>query len=221
MPHKAETPTHEEFLQQVERHQLSVKLDDGLHRHLQLKEPGNSNRYFGIVTWPGYLAYYGDMGSYSFSRVEDMFTFFRRDMDASIDFHYWSEKLQSVDASCGRSTASDSITEFSRERFEECIGNEFKNYLENRDVLSDDEKSRLWRRITREVLESPDNTGDAIRVAIDFEHDGRQVFPDFYEYSQSITEYTYRFIWCCYAIRWAIHQYDRAKAGAGREVARV
>lgn len=30
--------------------------------------------------------------------------------------------------------------------------------------------------------------------------------------SREITEYTFRFVWCYYALAWAVKQYDAAKA---------
>ena len=44
------------------------------------------------------------------------------------------------------------------------------------------------------------------------EHNGQRIFSDCWEWR--FTEYTHRFVWCCYAIAWAIKQYDAAKATA-------
>jgi hypothetical protein len=37
---------------------------------------------FDVVTWPGHLSISGDMGCFVFTRVDDMFTFFRGHEDA-------------------------------------------------------------------------------------------------------------------------------------------
>jgi hypothetical protein len=41
-------------------------------------------------------------------------------------------------------------------------------------------------------------------------------FSDFWEHD--LTEYTYHYIWCCYAIAWGIAEYDKAKARQAKEV---
>ena len=69
--------TQESFLKDVSRHTLRVMLNDELQRHLVLSNGISWNQRFEIVTWPGYLAYAGDMGSFLFHRLEDMFQFFR------------------------------------------------------------------------------------------------------------------------------------------------
>jgi hypothetical protein len=40
-------------------------------------------------------------------------------------------------------------------------------------------------------------------------------FTDFWEVN--LHEYTYRFIWCCYAMVWGIRKYDEARANAQGE----
>ncbi|SQC93443.1 Uncharacterised protein [Cedecea neteri] len=93
------------FLRDVALHTLQIHRDDGLYRHLRFKRPGTNAYYFDIVTWPGYLTITGDMGTWTFSRVSDMFNFF---MDSHfghrasfvINPGYWSEKFE---AGAGRS----------------------------------------------------------------------------------------------------------------------
>src|SRR5690348_13144744 len=94
------------FLKDVSTHEMIVIRDDGANRHIRFKRPGTSCMYFDLITWPGYLCYTGDMGTYVFSRLEDMFEFFRTDRDynkrkgreLSINPKYWGEKLQAVDS---------------------------------------------------------------------------------------------------------------------------
>jgi hypothetical protein len=71
--------TEEVFLKDVEKHEMKVLLDNGLYRHLRFAATGQYswNQWFEIITWPGKLAYSGDMGTYVFERIEDMFEFFR------------------------------------------------------------------------------------------------------------------------------------------------
>lgn len=74
----------------TENHQLSILHDDGLYRHLRFKAPDSGFYWFDLITWPGNLTITGDMGTYTFRRVEDMFTFFTGYINTS----YWAEKLQ-------------------------------------------------------------------------------------------------------------------------------
>ena len=68
---------------------MTVLRDDGLYRHLRFKKPGSSFYRFDLVTWPNNLTITGDIGTYTFSRVEDMFTFFT----GYINTDYWAEKI--------------------------------------------------------------------------------------------------------------------------------
>src|SRR5690606_6313074 len=87
--------THERFLAETAEHAINVLHDDGLYRHIRCQRPGTYIYGFDIVTWPGFLTICGDMGTYTFARDTDMFTFFGplRE-DRGINPHYWSEKLQ-------------------------------------------------------------------------------------------------------------------------------
>lgn len=83
--------TKEEFLESVKNHKLTVLHDDGMYRHLFMSTPGTLNRHYHIVTWPGYLSISGDMGSATFTRIIDMFEFFRTET-LGINYRYWTEK---------------------------------------------------------------------------------------------------------------------------------
>ena len=75
---KQEILSAEGFLKDVKNHGMEVRRDDGLYRHLIFRAPKDSwHQWFEVVTWPGSLAINGDMGSWCFSRIEDMFEFFR------------------------------------------------------------------------------------------------------------------------------------------------
>lgn len=79
----------EQFKRDVQEHALTILRDDGLYRHLRFKRPGTMTCYFDLVTWPGHLAYVGDMGDYVFTRVEDMLTFFRGHTPSPPDIPEW------------------------------------------------------------------------------------------------------------------------------------
>lgn len=170
------------FPTDIAQHQMQIIKDDGLYRHLRFRRPNTSNMSFDILTWPGYLAYVGDMGDYVFQRTEDMLSFFR---GKQIDPRYWGEKVQ---ASC-----RDGIREYDAD---------------------------LARARIKEHLDACEASDEVREEAADLEYDDgehclRQQlrdgnFNDVFDDQGEINfqDYTYRFIWCCLAIAWAIKQYD-------------
>ena len=110
--------TEASFLKDVASHRITVFRDDGIYRHVRLRNPKSSDMSFELVTWPGYLAYVGDMGSYVFQRTADMFRFFRTGEDhqlkdgltLAVSHEYWAEK-------CQASEHREGIEKFSSEKF--------------------------------------------------------------------------------------------------------
>lgn len=79
------------FQSDTKLHEMTCIKSDGVHRHYHFSNPKHSNYWFDIVTVPGYLFMTGDMGTWAFSRINDMIQFFNHDR---IDYGYWAEKLQ-------------------------------------------------------------------------------------------------------------------------------
>jgi len=99
--------TEASFLKDVATHEMQLLRDDGVYRHLRFKRPGTVCMYFDLITWPGFLCYTGDMGTFVFTRLRDMFEFFRTDREYAqrrgdrqlfVNHGYWSEKLVAVDS---------------------------------------------------------------------------------------------------------------------------
>jgi hypothetical protein len=210
-------PTQKYFLKNVSNHSMSVLLDNGVYRHLSFSNNGSFNQKFDIVTWPGFLAYSGDMGCFVFSRLDDMFEFFRNDKDKKelqINPSYWGEKLEATERTNG-------FKEYSPERFESLVN----------------EKVDEWIEELKEEYDSSEEIADALRESIkkevlnyahDDEYKAHEVLRDFTFYFNKranapkngtilefhdtweweLKDYTYRFIWCCYAIVWAIQKFD-------------
>jgi hypothetical protein len=66
------------FEQSVVTHKMIVHRNEGLYRHLEFRrEDGSGSDWFEVVTWPFGMVVRGWPGTYVFSRVEDMFAFFR------------------------------------------------------------------------------------------------------------------------------------------------
>lgn len=76
-------------------------------------------------------------------------------------------------------------------------------------------RDELWAEIEFDVLSTAHSEWEAINAVFNFKFSWPQHSPDpewrfnLGDYWDSDPkEYTYRFIWCCYALVWAIQQYD-------------
>lgn len=186
-------PTEESFLKDVATHAITVHQDHGIYRHMTFARPGTNFYRFDLVTWPGYLAYSGDMGCYVFSRIRDMFEFFRSDKEGlRINLGYWGEKVDARDR--------DGVREYSPEKFIENVN----RHLDERQASERDRRAAKF-----EILDmAHDGAHSAYSHAMRFKGPDGTKFTDFWEVNSD--EYTYRFIWCCYALSWGIKQYDGA-----------
>lgn len=191
--HKKITAT--EFLRDVSRHTLTVGHHDGLYRHLRFRNPADSNLWFDLVTWPGVLTINGDMGTWAFARVEDMFTFFRRDK-LEINESYWSEKLLQ-----GNYFGSKGARVFNSDVFASRLLEQLTNHY----GFEGDELAELQRAIKEEILI---HDGEELlrQATYNFRHG------DFYFDPCEIPDgkdYSYQFLWSLYAIVWGIQQWDK------------
>lgn len=194
------------FLRDVAHHQMTVLRDDGVYRHVRFSVPGSPHMRFDLITWPWHLCYTGDMGTYVFVRLEDMFEFFRTRPSDTGGLHinpgYWAEKCCAADR--------DGIKEYSADRFRAVIADQIEEWGTEHEW---GEMPEELREEIDDVLSSADEGEYAAREAVrDFSYDddvyGKFEFSDFWE--TSLSEYTFRFIWCCYALSWGIRTYDAA-----------
>jgi hypothetical protein len=198
--------TREQFLLDVADHKMTVVHEAGLHRHLHFGAPGTSDMHFQIVTFPGHLVYVGDMGSYTFQRLEDMFAFFRtkpaHKESPHINLGYWAEKLEAVDR-------HGSYEEWEPEEFKRYVIRDFRDHCRDNDV-DHETRREIWQELKDDVFSTVDEGEHACREAArNFSLAGFE-FYDSWEWD--CTEYTLRFVWACYAIAWAVMQYDEAMA---------
>lgn len=107
----------ERFVTDTATHEMTIKHDDGVYRHVSFARPETIAYSYSLVTWPGHLAYTGDMGAYLFSRERDMFPFFAAGRDVNPD--YWSGKVL---AEHPHATESFSVEEFHQHVREFCDG---------------------------------------------------------------------------------------------------
>jgi hypothetical protein len=195
----------ERFTRDVTKHQLDVRLDQGIYRHLVFSKPNTNVLMFSLVTTPGRLIYAGDMGCYVFERLYDMFEFFRPTAaEQTPNYDYWHEKLA---AGCLR----DGSRQPSVSRFRANLG----HYLEGEELTAAELKQVLAFIDEAAAEFEEDGPDAAYRSVADFSLDGEgsgnrfMFFRDFWEYSN--TEYTFRYLWACHAIPWGIAQYDQFK----------
>jgi hypothetical protein len=212
------------FLKDVARHQIELIRDDGVNRHIRFKRPDSFSFFFDLITWNGHLCFTGDCGTYVFSRVEDMFDFFRLEphdwnfnkQGLSINPGYWSEKVLSIDR-------HGELEEYDAEKFERAIREYRMSYIRRWwTELGPEKRRELFDEITEEVINhlDEDESSDA-RLVYEYRFRWRKdrpyaiyadddfTFVDFFE--RSFKRYSFRFMWCCYALAWGVKQYDTFK----------
>lgn len=197
------------FLADVAKHEMTILRDDGVNRHVRFSCNGSSNMRFDLITWSGYLCYCGDMGTYVFSRIDDMFQFFRTDRryfnfnksGLSINKSYWGEKLQA------ESTFGEGYKKYSQDKFKKIINEIVENHIFDSE-LSEDDANELRDEINSDVIDNSEFEYQARESANEFKHNGFEL-TDFWEYD--LTDYTHHYVWCCYALAWGIEKYDETK----------
>ena len=190
------------FLGYAKKHEMTVLHDDGLYRHIRFSTPGTGIGWFQLVTWPGYLSITGDLGSFTFTRIEDMFDFFVEgfpDAEMSINPHYWAEKI----------VAGGSTKVFSEEKFRQLV---VENFWERRDEFEGEARD-LFRAIREDVL-AYEEYSETARGALDsFRYRGKDgtrlfEFSDWYEWD--LTDWSPHYLRACHAIAWGINRYRQA-----------
>jgi len=216
-------PTEETFLSDVAKHSMTILHDDGVYRHLRFSS-GSFNQQFDIVTYPWHLVFSGDMGCYVFNRLEDMFRFFRASdrKGLYINTGYWGEKLEAVARHNGYHKYNP---EFARENVNTRVDEWIKEA-----GLSKEDAEELRYHLDEEI-NYDDGMHEAYRTINEFSHkvgedaywaqDTRSLvktkvpnfntfqFQDIFEWRWE--DYTYHYVWCCYAIAWGIMKYDELK----------
>lgn len=194
------------FNSATEDHQLTVLHDDGLYRHLSFRALGSSFYWFHLITWPGNLTITGDMGTWTFRRVEDMFTFFT----GYINSGYWAEKLQNGDTG-GRATAR----EYDEDLFKKWLVEDFSE--RSRDLGYAD-TSQWWSEIKDHVLDfwADISTSSAALTALNslveaLPDDLSDHYRDAWEAAEGWEQYTIHFEWCLAAIVTGIRTYKAHK----------
>ena len=220
--------TEERFLKDAAKHQMEVVRDDGVNRHLRFKNPECNAYWFDIITWPGTLCIDGDMGTFVFRRPHDMFVFFRTDQEhydrtgradkLAINPSYWDEKLRAPSPRDAQEYCADSFRQHVQEAFDNWVESNKPDDEDSTEAEREEfnaAKDALWAALNDDVLSVADD-GDvrAYDAARDFEFrcESTTTFrmDDCWEWDCRV--FKFDFLWNCYAIAWAIKQYDKAKA---------
>lgn len=191
------------FVREIGHHTMQIIHDDGgVNRHIRFRRPDSMLMHFDLITWPGHLCYTGDMGTYVFKRLEDMFEFFRLAPGKAphrMDLRYWAEKLVAVDA-------QDLAKEWSAQTFCDEVRDHFEQFTSDPEDWPPHRKEALWRQIDDQVCYAA-RTFDEHRAFESlqmFNVDGFR----FEDWDRDCKNWTHRFLWCCNALEWAIATYD-------------
>ena len=194
--------TKEQFLEGVKDHKMEVLHDDGMYRHLIFTKGGLYRHRFELITYPNHLVICGDMGCYVFSRVEDMFKFFRGD---EINTGYWREKM------VADSTYVSAVV-WSGEYFREALKEYYDSWMEDTGHTEETKKD-VWQQLEEDILYHSDHEYSAISAVYTFRCN---VLGCSFELSDFLLESTFtkctpQYLWCLYAIVWGIQKYDKEK----------
>jgi len=206
-----QTSPKENFLRGVRDHALTVVLDTPTHKHLTFKKPETTDMHYHLVTWPGYLAFSGDMGCFVFQRIPDMFSFFRDNYeDWGINPGYWAEKLQAED------TRTGGAYEFNADLCDQILDRYLDEFLEGLDTgncIRDQEKAEDAKNAVEDFkADREDSEWDCVSRLNNWDADaaGGMDIDDWWD--SNTKSYTHHYLWCCHAIVWSIRQYDALKA---------
>jgi hypothetical protein len=238
----------ERFAAETKNHHMFVVHDDGLYRHLQFRNARYCNDgewrvntgfyWFDLITWPGTLVINGDCGTFTFSRVTDMFEFFR---DHRVNPQYWAEKVQ----------GETRVKSYNEDEFRRLVTEEFVEAV--RHGTYGTVPKGLGKAVRAEILNNGDihyeagaraaldafvtftadcscgyhREGLGADAALDWRIEHRTLpgehhpvtdsqngfrFTDTWEWD--LTDWDWTFLWCLHAIVWGIARYDGEEAPA-------
>lgn len=170
----------------TKEHTMRIELDEGVHRSIYF---GRQHAYwFRIITWPRGLCIHGDMGSYVFSRIEDMFDFKWNDPE------YLNGKLQH-----GAQFADDVTTRYSIDVVKAWVKSELGEGSYPDEDLSDFLSEVCW------------NEYDEWQTC----NLWAKTFSNPHE-MPSFRDWDYRYLWCIAAIDDSIKKYYESKQATNK-----
>jgi hypothetical protein len=193
------------FKNDTKNHIMEIINDNGeLSRHIRFSNKGSNIHKYSLITWPGYLLITGDMGTYVFKRLTDMFDFFDTNLKScKINPAYWAEKLEAINSNCG---SDASITEHNSELFQSRIKETFDEWVVDNNI-NNEEKNDVWIDINESILSYTEDEYLAYNAVYEFDHNNLNFYDmDF----DGCKTYKYQYIWILYAIVAGIKQYKES-----------
>jgi len=199
--------TLERFLDGVKNHKMTVIKDDGLYKHLRFRQKDSGTYWYDIITWPGSLTITSDMGTWVFSRMENMFVFFIRDdsndiTDLKINPDYWAEKVMSV------SQFGGPIEIFSEKRLEESIIDYVDTYFEDDSTF---DREELMKEIQEQIIDYCEENNEQVIFDKIFNFSFEDFSFDDTIHDYNFHEYSFHYTWILYAIVRGIKMYNIVK----------
>ena len=176
-------------------YKMEVIHDSGIHRHLKFTDNGKWDGHFFITTWPDHLCISGDMGTFVFSRIHDMVNFFSGEY---INPEYWEEKVQSQSRfgdGCKQfvfdnfhSKVKEELTELTSEEYDEETIEKAQDFLNQLESIEEDEYGSVEFMRSLDISEL-----------------------DTCEWHIYFDEFTFHYLFACYAINFACNTYLASK----------
>jgi len=193
------------FCEDTKSHVMKICHNEGLYRHLHFADPESLRCYFDLFTTPNALGISGDMGTYIFSRLEDMFLFFDTP-NGRLNPDYWSEKVTAQDVHCP-------VRVFSKAKFEEVV---LQDFNDRKYMFDPPQQVLLLAEIESNIFNDPDAYHDigareALRnfeFSYESNNGGPRLVFDYEDYWEwDFKDFSPHFMWCLEAIVFGIRRY--------------
>ena len=185
------------FLERFEKFEMIIEKDDGVFRHLRFRDPKEMHGWFNITTAPDMLVVRGDYGTYVFSRVYDMFNFFRG--TGGTDPGYVASKAIAQPVEGARACSV-----FDQRKLKEQVAEAFGYYL---DYEHYDKSEEVKEDYTEELYDFLDELDSWEAL---YEADGTEMCDSgfmfrCYDFSPEVLSYSY--LWSYFAVVYGIERY--------------
>ena len=198
---------YDRFVSDTPEHVMTIALDQDLYRHLKFRAPNTGMYWFDVITWPGKLVVNGDMGTYTFSRLPDMFEFFGGRKPGYVNEGYWAEKLVAVDK-------QSPPREFDEALFRQRV---LEDFWQTREDFDPSEARQIWQAIRDQIFDDYADRHDSRACHELLNHFVSPVsgfgYSDSWDWGD-FDGYGLHFVWNLHAITHAIRTYRAAKAVA-------
>lgn len=185
------------FARETRNHQMEIRHNDGLYRHLVFADPAGGFYRFDLLTWPHNLFLRGDGFSFGFAiyPTEDMFDVFRGSRSGGINPGYWQEKV-----------TAGQVKDWSEDRFRAWVLNEA--------AKAEAEHPGAVEAVGKQILNSDEHSlefqGTAEYALANFRHgDFRLRFPN--DWERDFQDWSWEFLFACHAVLFGIDMWDAAR----------